>query len=150
MIERVKVVAKVVEGHRVASGSNDDERYPGGTLALQIPYFQARGIDLSIYYRGTLNVDISPKEFAIKRPLHLVHQLDWSPFIPPENFFFFDLRLTFEGNIYEGLVYMPDPSTKEDHPQASGILELILPRIPNIGYGDHVEIELHSDQLAII
>ena len=54
------VRARVVEGHRVASGRNGNPRFPGGTLRMQAPFFRELGLDLSAYHRGTINVSIAP------------------------------------------------------------------------------------------
>ena len=40
------VAARIVPGHRVASGLNRNPRFPGGTLRMQAPFFLAVGFDL--------------------------------------------------------------------------------------------------------
>ena len=55
-----EVTAKVVPGYGVASGKSEDGRFPDGTLNLQIPFFNKLGLNLSHFYRGTLNLDLSP------------------------------------------------------------------------------------------
>ena len=56
----------------------------------------------------------------------------------------------YKDKTYKGLVYMPDPKTKEDHVQIPNMLELILPKIKGLEYGLMVDIALKKDQLAII
>ena len=146
----MRIDAKVIEGYGVASGKSGDSRYPKGTIKAQLSYFQKHGLDLSDYYMGTLNVDISPFSFKIKTPKHSFYQINWSPHIPPENFFFFDVSMTYDGNTYDGLIYMPDPSTKPEHVQKPNTLELILPKIPDIGYGCKVSLLISDSQLEII
>ena len=145
----MRIEGKICRGHGVASGKAGDPRYPQGTLKEQIPFFKERGLDLSTYFSGTINLDISPLGFIIQQPKLFLEQISWSPHIPPENFYFFDLKLLKDGQEYEGLIYMPDPETKVEHEQRSTILELILPKIPGLEYGDTVEIEVLEEQLRI-
>ncbi len=145
----MKVNGLICKGHRVASGISDNERYPGGTLYQQLPYFKKRGLDLSSYFLGTINVDISPYQFEIGTPKHFFKAIPWSNYIPPENFYFFDVKLNFRHKEYKGLIYMPDPITKVDHVQEQSILELILPRIYGIAYGFKVCIEVKDEQLLL-
>ena len=145
----MRIKGRITAGHGVASGKAGDPRYPQGTLKEQIPYFKERGLDLSPYFPGTINLDISPLGFVIQQPKLFLEQINWSPHIPPENFYFFDLKLIKNGQEYKGLVYMPDPETKVEHEQRSTILELILPKITGLEYGDPVEIEVPEEQLHI-
>lgn len=46
--------ARIVPGHRVASGENGNPHFPGGTLKMQMPFFRALGLDLSVYHRRPL------------------------------------------------------------------------------------------------
>ena len=45
----------VVKGHQVASGIANDPRFSEGTIAAQLPYFKALGLNLEGFYRATLN-----------------------------------------------------------------------------------------------
>ena len=145
----MRIRGKINRGHGVASGKAGDLRYPEGTLKMQFPYFKERGLDLSPYFLGTINIEIAPFTFQIKNPKLFMEQINWSDHIPPENFFFFDLKLIHKGKTYEGLIYMPDPATKVEHEQKNSILELILPKIPGLDYDDYLEIEVPEDQLLI-
>ena len=49
------VAVRIVQGHRVASGQNGNPLFPGGTLRMQAPFFQALGLDL-----GPGDVAVSP------------------------------------------------------------------------------------------
>ncbi|HDZ14231.1 MAG TPA: hypothetical protein ENH60_04945 [Pricia sp.] len=149
-MEYTLVRGEIMPGHGVASGKCKDERYPEGTLHLQFPHFLERGLDLSPYYMGTINLDISPYSYQIIKPKYFFENIDWSEYIPPENFYFFDVSLQYKNKVYNGLVYMPDPETKKDHMQNPTILELILPQIESLSYGACVEISLRKDQLEII
>ena len=148
-IDYTLVRGEIQAGHGVASGKGKDERYPEGTLKQQFKYFRERGLDLSHYFMGTINLDISPYSYEIKKPKHFFKDIDWSDHIPPENFYFFDVTLHYRDKTYKGLVYMPDPQTKEDHFQKPTILELILPKIDGLEYGVQVEISVKKDQLEI-
>ncbi|MGB5553700.1 MAG: hypothetical protein WBM83_03500 [Flavobacteriaceae bacterium] len=149
-MEDILVQGEIKSGHGVASGKGNDDRYPEGTLKQQFKHFLERGLNLSPYFMGTINLDISPCSFEIKKPKYFFKNINWSDFIPPENFYFFDVTLHNKDESYEGLVYMPDPETKEDHVQIPNMLELILPKIAGLEYGHKVTIALKNDQFNII
>lgn len=145
----MKVNGSICKGHGVASGKSDNQRYPRGTLNQQLPFFKERGLDLSDYFLGTINLNIAPYIYKIERPKYYFEGIPWSDYIPPENFYFFDVILFFRDTGYRGLIYMPDPFTKVDHIQDTSILELILPRISGLSYGMKVSIEIVDEQLKI-
>lgn len=126
----------VVAGHGAASGASG--RYPGGTLALQIPHFLERGLDLRGYHRGTVNVDISPLRFVPRRPLVTLRGVAWTDRIPPEDFSFFSCELEHEGRRHDGLVYRPHPETKVEHFQNESIVEVLTDHIAGLAVGDPV------------
>ncbi len=143
------IQAKIIPGYGAASGKNEDHRYPDRTLARQASYFEALGLDLAPYYLGTLNVDITPYSFKIGTPKHFFKQVAWSEFISPENFYFFDVSLAYQTKRYQGLIYMPDTETKEEHVQKSTTLELILPRITDLRYGQEILVTIDKEQLPL-
>ncbi len=145
----MKVNGLICEGHGVASGKSDTQRYPKGTLNQQLPYFQEKGLDLSVYFLGTINLNITPYLFKIGKPKYSFVAIPWSVYIPPENFYFFDVIFFFGDKKYKGLIYMPDPITKVDHIQELSILELILPKISGLSYGMKVCIEIVDEQLKL-
>ena len=144
----MRIKGVISQGHGVASGNSGDVRYPGGTLNQQLPYFKERGLDLSTFYPGTINLDIAPYSFELGQPKHFFRAIDWSSYIPAENFYFFDVVAHFEGKRFEGLIYMPDPETKVEHEQKNSILELILPKIDGLSYGNIIEIEVPESQMS--
>ena len=144
----MKILGKILPGHGVASGKGGDKRYPEGTLKLQAPHFFKRGLDLSVYFSGTINLDVSPYKFNVGLAKHFFESVDWSDHIPPENFYFFDLEVWYKGREYTGLIYMPDPETKTDHEQKASVLELILPKVEGLAYGDTAEIEVPEEQIS--
>ena len=145
-----KIKGKIIPGYGVASGKGKDPRYPEGTLRMQFDHFKERGLDLGSYYLGTLNIDIAPYSFKVKNPKYFFEAVNWSSHIPPENFYFFDITLFFEGNDYDGLIYMPGPETKVEHEQIATVLELILPRIEGLSTNQTVHLEIKRDGLEIL
>src|ERR1022692_3857667 len=87
------VAARVVLGHRVASGLNQNPRFPGGTLRMQFPHFLSRGLDLSSFHLGTLNVSIAPLAYRVLKARHTFTNVKWHPTEPAEDFSFFDVRV---------------------------------------------------------
>lgn len=143
--------ARVLPGYGVASGRSDDPRFPGGTLAMQEPYFAERGLDLSPYHRGTLNLAIAPRRYRAVRPRLTLRGVRWHPTEPAEDFSFFDCRLeTDAGERAEGLIYYPHPETKPDHVQPDDVLEALSPWLDGLGYCDGVWLELRSEQIAVV
>ncbi|MDO9302146.1 MAG: hypothetical protein Q7T89_12220, partial [Anaerolineales bacterium] len=53
----------LVQGHQVAS--RPSKAYPYSSLEKQKPYFKDRGLDLSPYFNGTLNISIAPLKFEM-------------------------------------------------------------------------------------
>ena len=145
----MRVEGKVIPGYGVASSQGKDARYPLGTIREQVKHFQQRGLDLSPFFMGTINVDIAPHSFSLGKPKHFFDGVNWSSHIPPENFYFFDVKLHYRNTSYEGFVYMPDPATKPEHMQKETVLELILPKIEDLAYDQLVELEVDRSQLLI-
>ncbi|SNS83595.1 hypothetical protein SAMN06265795_107116 [Noviherbaspirillum humi] len=130
----------VVAGYGVASGNGADTRYPGGTIRLQQPFFLARGIDLSPYFPGTLNVDVAPLAPVPQAPV-FDEVLRWHGDIE-ERFLLSPVELEHHGRRYAGLWYYPHPDTKPAHFQKPTVVELLLPRIERIETGADVKVGL--------
>lgn len=145
-----KIEGKIIPGYGVASGKGKDPRYPEGSLRMQYPHFKERGLDLDAYYLGTLNVDIAPNSYKIKKPEYFFDGIEWSTHIPPENFYFFEVTLFYKNKGYDGLIYMPDPKTKADHKQLTTVLEVILPAIEGISTNDRVSLEINEESIQIV
>ena len=148
MIKHLK--ARVIKGYGVASGQNGDKRFPGGTIFMQKEYFRALGLNIDRFFSATLNIDIAPYSFEIINPKYFFKEVNWTEQLSAENFYFFDIKVKFQQSIYTGYIYMPDPETKEEHIQGKTTLELLLPKIENIKYGDEIEIEIPGEQMKII
>jgi hypothetical protein len=145
----ITIRGTVQRGHRVASGTADDSPYPEGTIRLQKPLFLERGLDLSAYYEGTLNVSIHPHTFVLRNPSYTFRRVEWTPFHPPEDFSFSRCAILVDGGPYEGWVYYPHPETKRTHFHEPSILEIIAPFIPTIGYSSELAVRLNTREIAI-
>jgi hypothetical protein len=137
----------IVAGYRVASGPSRD--YPYGTLEKQIPLFKQRGLDLERCYYGTLNVSIAPLVFEMAAPAYTFRQVTWTDLHPPEDFSFSPCTLRLKGAEYAGYVYYPHPETKKRHFENASLLEIISIYIPEIKYGEHVEVVVNADEVHI-
>jgi hypothetical protein len=138
----------IVEGYRVASGPSKD--YPYGSLEKQIPLFKESGLDLTRFYYGTLNISIAPLSFEMVVPAYTFRQVAWTDLHPPEDFSFSPCTVRFMTGSYAGYVYYPHPETKKRHFESASLLEIISVYIPNIHYGDKVEIELNTKEVRIL
>jgi len=141
---------RLMQGHRVASGLNGNPRFPGGTLLMQSPHFLARGLDLGVYHRGTLNVSIAPLTYRVVQPRLTFRDVKWHPVEPQEDFSFFDVSLVRPGQPpVAGLIYYPHPDTKPEHFQAPDILEMLLPYVEGLTYGMELTFEIPAEQMVI-
>lgn len=131
-----------VAGHGVASGRAASSPYPAGTIALQAPLFAARGIDLSPFYAGTLNL-AAAGEWRLHDPDARVERLAWSDRHPPETFSFWHACLRRASEELPALIYAPHPETKVLHHQSANQLEVLAPWIE--GLAPDAELELGLD-----
>jgi len=137
----------LTQGHQVAS--RPSTAYPYSSLEKQKPYFKDRGLDLSMYFNGTLNISIAPLKFEMTKPELTFPLVEWTDLHPPETFSFSRCKVWFEGNEYEGWVYYPHPETKKTHFQNPSLIEVITYEIANIKYGDTLELMLNSREITI-
>ena len=137
----------LVRGHQVASRPSKD--YPYGTIEKQKPFFTALGLDLCEYFNGTLNISIAPLTFEMSSPKLTFPLVEWTDLHPPETFSFSRCKVIFNGAEFQGWVYYPHPETKERHFQNPSLLEVIAHEIPNIHYGDSVEVEVNLDEVTL-
>ena len=137
----------LVQGYRVASGPSAD--YPYGALDRQRPIFASRGLDLSEYFNGTLNIDIRPATFTMNKPEYTFQQVEWTNLHPPEHFSFSRCRVIFKEVKYDGWVYYPHPETKLRHFQNPSLLEVIADPIPEIKYGDALDVWINPEEITI-
>ena len=142
-----KVKGILRKGYGVAAGPSPD--YPYGALERQIPIFGHRGLDLSAYYRGTLNIDIRPFAFQLANPEFTFRAVLWTDLHPAEHFSFSRCEVEFAGLHYEGWIYYPHPETKLRNFQSPSLLEVIAHRIPNVRAGDELEVWLNPQRVAL-
>jgi hypothetical protein len=135
----------LAQGYRVASGPSND--YPYGALDRQRPFFKEGGLDLSSYFNGSLNIDIRPFQFSLLKPEFTFYHVEWTDLHPPEHFSFSHCRVIFESEEYDGWVYYPHPETKLRHFQNPSLLEVIAMPIPDIAYGDALQVLLNADEV---
>ena len=148
-INWIIVDGTIKQGHKIASGQAEDSPYPRGSVEMQIPFFAARGLDLSSFYIGTLNVTIKPHAFEFIAPEFTFRNVKWIDGFPPEDFSFSKCQISFEGHWYPGYVYYPRPETKTQHFHDDSTIEIITEWIPNIDYGDPVQIKLNGDEFRL-
>lgn len=138
----------VVAGHGVASGRSSSSPYPSGTIDMQAPHFAERGLSLDGLRHATVNLDLGAP-VRVLRPTVTLTDVAWTDRHGPETFSFLRCRaLTPSGAALEGHVYWPHPDTKPAHFQADSVLELLLPHVPGLGYGDELTIEVPARSLG--
>ncbi|MBN1305620.1 MAG: hypothetical protein JXA13_14370 [Anaerolineales bacterium] len=143
----VRVEGVVVQGHHVASQAS--EHYPRGTIEMQLPFFRERGLDLSPYYQGTINILIEPHTFSMKYPQFTFFNVHWTDAHPPEHFSFSSCRLEYAGQLFKAWIYYPHPETKKRHFQNPSLVEVIAKHIPGLQYADTVILEVNQDEVEI-
>jgi hypothetical protein len=136
----------LAEGYRVASGPSAD--YPYGSLERQRPIFKSRGLDLESYFNGTLNIDVRPYAFSMKKPAYTFTNVEWTDMHPPEHFSFSRCKVSYRDVEYDGWVYYPHPETKERNFQNPSLVEVIATPIPGIQYGDEIQVLLNPEEIT--
>ena len=144
-----QVTGILQKGHQVASGQAENSPYEAGTIALQIPHFQQHGLDLTPYFAGTLNISIAPHTFRFVNPRHTFPHVQWHPDFAAETFSFSPCQIQHQQQHYDGLIYYPHPETKLGHFQDPHTLEVLAPPIPNIQYGDRLQLHLNPKEVTI-
>lgn len=144
-----KVNGVLQSGHRVASGLSECSPYSAGTIALQTPYFKKLGLDLSIYYPGTLNVSVAPLSFKLKQADIAFKNILWAEGFPSENFSFVRCNIIYKEQRYPALVYYPHPETKVQHFQSDSLIEVLCEKIKGVSYGDSVIIEYDKSKIRM-
>ncbi len=138
----------VKRGHQVASGKGGG-CYPQSTIKMQKPFFKNLGLDLSEFYNATINISIAPFTFSMERPKYLFKNVRWTSLHQPENFSFSGCKIIVKGNEYNAYIYYPHPETKTVHFQDSSTIEVIAPLIPDITYGDKVQLLIDESEVSL-
>ncbi|MDJ0715727.1 MAG: VWA domain-containing protein [Prochloraceae cyanobacterium] len=86
-----RVKGTLGSGHKVASGQASNSPYPRGTIEMQTPFFKKLGLNLTEYFKGTLNLSLvldrsgsmagQPLRYAIAAAQNLID------FLTPEDYF---------------------------------------------------------------
>ena len=138
-------------GHGVASGANSESPYPKGSISIQSPFFKALGLDLSCYWQGTINLSFKPLEIVLQNPDITFENMYWTDLHPPETFSFWNIKLrSIDNHNINGLIYYPHPETKARHWQSSSVLEILAPRMTNLGEGSPLQVKASEGCLQLI
>lgn len=142
----MKISGKIIQGYGVASGKGES-KFPRGTIEMQKPFFARRGLDLSPFFLGTINISIAPHSYHIVKPRFHFEGVEWTELYPPENFSFFGCTLTLNGVTQDGLIYRPSPETKVSHFFDSHTLEILAPYVDEVAYGKEVFLEVDPNEI---
>ena len=137
----------LVRGHQVASRPSKD--YPYSTVEKQKPFFKSLGLDLYEFFNGTLNISIAPLTLEMSSPELTFPLVQWTDLHPPETFSFSRCKVIFREVEYSGWVYYPHPETKKNHFQNPSLVEVITYEIPNIHYGDTLDVMVNLDEITV-
>ena len=144
-----EITGTVQQGHQIASGKAEDSPYPAGSLEMQMPFFRARGVNLSMFYLGTLNVSIAPYTFRMESPEFTFRGVHWISGFPPEDFSFSRCFVLHNDIWHDALIYYPHPETKIQHFHNDSLIEIITEHLPQIHYGDQVTIKVNCDEVVL-
>ena len=139
----------IIKGHQVASGIAKDSPYPRGTIAMQTPFFQKLGLDISPFFSGTLNINIRPYRFRLKQPKYTFDNVKWNDCYASETFSFSPCQLEFNNTDYAGLIYYPHPETKPAHFQDNSTIEILAPHLNSIQYGQSIQLKINPQEIDI-
>ncbi|HRJ74846.1 MAG TPA: hypothetical protein PLX90_02565, partial [Anaerolineales bacterium] len=92
---------------------------------------------------------IAPLTFKMRQPEFTFEKVEWTDLHPPETFSFSRCNVIFKSKEYAGWVYYPHPETKKNHFQNPSLIEVIAIEIPNIQYGDSVDVEINEDEIKV-
>ena len=145
------VTGTLVDGHGIASGRSASSPYPSGSVAMQAPFFKARGLDLSACFMGTLNVSIAPHTWTLLQAQHRFEHLEWTHLHPPETFSFVSCSLssTLDGAWVNAWIYYPHPETKKMHLQGNHIMEIIAPKLSDCTIGKPIVLRFSAQDIAL-
>lgn len=136
--ELISVQGIVRAGHGVASGRSAgtaSNPYPQGSIAMQVPFFKALGLDLSPCFLGTINLDIAPQSWQLLQADHCFEKLRWTDLHPPETFSFLAMQVQWLGAWHAGWLYYPHIETKATHFQSRSVMELLCPKLVGLQTG---------------
>ena len=116
---------------------------------MQLPFLKDRGLDLSSFHLGTLNVDITPFSYKLLNPRFCFEKIKWSVDLPPETFSFYPCKISLpdQDSRVSSLVYYPHPSTKPGFYQREGVLEILAPYLRSVSYGSKIIISADFESI---
>ena len=117
---------------------------------MQLPHFEAAGLNLSGIHTGTVNVDLAPVVFEPVTPALTVVGVRWTDAIPPETFSFFRCKLTTRSDAHLGWIYRPHPETKVEHEQPPSVVEILAPWMEGAEVGSRVAVSWSSVEARAI
>lgn len=118
------------------------------TIEKQKPYFEKFIPNIMDVKPGTINLNISPASFKIKKFAYLVEKVLWDEEFPIEDFGFIPITKLLTKNqeiISPGYVYIPN---KSPHFQNNSQLELVC-RPMEVTYGDKISIEVEDQYIEV-
>ncbi len=130
----IKLKGKIVHGCGIATQ----------TVKQQSSYFEEKGIEHDFLVNGSINVDISPKEWEIVNPDFEFKDIIWCPKFP-EDFNFIKLEIRFENKIYSGFLYNPK---RTKNPKT--MMEILSKYIAGIEYGKEIELMIPKDKIKFL
>lgn len=139
----------ITKGHQVASGMAKDSPYPQGTIQMQTPFFQQLGLDISLFFSGTLNINIRPYKFKLYNPQYTFKAVKWNAHSPAETFSFSSCQVIHRKTKYTGLIYYPHPETKPNHFQDDSTLEILTQPLDYLEYGQSIQLNLNPTEIDI-
>jgi len=148
-----KVEGTIIRGKGYASGKNS---VPGitsfkkgllGTISQQRKFFEKEIPNFKTYFNGTINMGIAPRTFKITNPDYHI-TCNWALNLT-ESFDLLNVRVSYQGSSYPGLIYFPCPSEIKAH-KINDMFELITERIPGIKYGNSISISYDDEKLKLM
>jgi hypothetical protein len=83
------------------------------------------------------------------KPEFTFKSVEWTDLHPPEHFSFSHCKVIFRDVEYNGWVYYPHPETKLRNFQNPSLLEVIALPIPEIQYGDEVQVLIDPQEISV-
>jgi hypothetical protein len=144
--EGLRLTGTIIPGLGGASGQHTDGV---GSIARQTPFFVAHGVPRATdWFCGTINIDLTPREFEIVRP-HYEVTAAWHPDFPAfqETFWLVDLNLEFRGTRYPAYLYYPLPSQVKAHPDSR--MEVLTRQIEGLSYNDQATVIIPDGRVRL-
>jgi len=152
----LSVKTKLVKGFQIASGTSEtDNRFPGGSIRMQEPFFKEQGLDLQDYFDGqmfygTMNLSFAPQTVRILKPEYFMDTIKWTDHLTPENFFLSPAKISVRGTEYKAMIYIPDPATKPDHFNPPTMVDVLSVKIDGLALGDEALLTYNENAIELV